>query len=187
MDPFMASQFQAVGAELCRRGLVSSHGGNLSVRVGDRMLVRSHGCKLGRIALEDLVETGLAPGDPADALASMEVAVHRAIYCFTAARAVVHAHPAHAIALSFKTRQITPVDIEGSAILGPVPVVGWGERFGPGQGAEAIARALIGCKAVMVHGHGCFAAGAGLEEACDYSLVLEESCRIQYLVRNMPP
>ena len=183
----MASQFHAVGAELCRRGLVSSHGGNLSVRVGDRMLVTRHGCKLGQIAPDDLVEAGLAPGDPADALASMEAAVHRAIYCCTEARALVHAHPAHAIALSFKTRQIMPVDVEGSAILGPVPVVGWGERFGPGQGAEVIARALIGCKAVMVHGHGCFAAGADLEEACDYAMALEESCRIQYLVQNIAP
>src|SRR3972149_4186621 len=159
---------RAVGAALGPRGLVNRCAANLSVRVGDRMLVTRHGCKLGRIVFEDLGETGLAPGDPADVLASMEVAVHRAIYCFTAARAVVHAHPAHAIALSFKTRQITPVDIEGSALLGPVPVVGWGERFGPGQGAESIAKALTSCKAVMVHGHGCFAAGADLEEACGY-------------------
>lgn len=181
MDQSLVSRFQAVGGELFRCRLVSNHGGNLSVRLGGSIVVTGHGSRLGALAGKDLVETGLKPDEKADGNASMEVAVHRAIYSSTEAGAVVHAHPAHAIALSLNVREIVPPDVEGAVILGRVPVVGWGEKPGPGQGAEIIAKALAGHKVVMVHGHGCFAIGEDLEEACDYAMILEESCRIQYL------
>ncbi len=177
--------FQTIGAELCRDRLVSRHGGNLSVRTGNRMLVTRHGCGLGRLGPDDLVEVDIAQEGPVDAVASLEAEVHRAIYRLTDARAVVHAHPSHAIALSFKAREIVPPDMEGEVILGRVPVVGWGEKFGPGQGCDVIARAFSGSKVVMVRSHGCFAIGATLEEACNYATILEESCRIFFLVQDL--
>lgn len=185
MDQSVVSSFQSAGGALLRDRLISSHGGNLSVRLGGSIVVTGHGSRLGALEEKDLVETGLKPDEKRDGNASMEVSVHRAIYSATGAGAVVHAHPAHAIALSLNVREIVPPDVEGAVILGKVPVVGWGEKPGPGQGAEIIAGALASHKVVMVHGHGCFATGKDLEEACEYAMILEESCRIYYLARNM--
>ena len=41
------SQFQTVGRDLFTRGLVSSHSGNLSIRLGDRLIITRRGCRLG--------------------------------------------------------------------------------------------------------------------------------------------
>lgn len=185
MDLALVARFQMVGADLSQHGLVSAHGGNLSARAGDDVIITRHGCSLARIKEDDLVTTGVEPGRPADAKASMELAVHRVIYTLTGAGAIVHAHPAHAIALSFTAVEIIPEDTEGAILLGRVPVVGLGQRLGPGEGGEEVARALQGRPVAMVRGHGCFAAGKDLEEAFSRVMTFEASCRILYLLKMM--
>src|SRR4030042_5901693 len=121
----LISQFQAVGRDLCARGLVSSHSGNLSIRLGVRLCITHRGSMLGCLEEHDLVETGINKNDRCTPLASTELAVHRAIYKRTPASAIVHAHPAHAVALSFPEQEIIPCDVEGSHLLSKVPVLGW--------------------------------------------------------------
>jgi len=43
------SQFQTVGRDLFSQGLVSSHGGNLSIRLGDRLIITRRGSMLGNL------------------------------------------------------------------------------------------------------------------------------------------
>lgn len=181
LAPDFVQQFQSTGAELCRGGLVSRHGGNLSIRLGDSIWITGHGCGLGSLDGEDIIETGVS-GEP-DPRASMEAQVHRAIYRVAGCSAIVHAHPTHAIAFSFKLDEIVPPDIEGELMLGRVPVVQ--QRLGPGEGGDAIASALRGHKAVLVRGHGCFSLGRDLGEAGGYAQILEESCRILFLMRGL--
>ena len=52
------SQVQNVGRDLFARGLVSSHSGNLSIRLGDRLIITRRGCQLGCLEEHDLIETG---------------------------------------------------------------------------------------------------------------------------------
>ena len=88
------TQFQNVGHDLFTRGLVSSHSGNLSIRLGERIIISRRGSRLGCIQENDLIETGLNKNDRATPLASEELTVHRAIYQQTSALAVVDAiHP----------------------------------------------------------------------------------------------
>ena len=54
----MLEEFQRIGRDLFLSGLVSSHGGNMSVRMGDRVLITHRGSQLGQITAEDIVETG---------------------------------------------------------------------------------------------------------------------------------
>jgi len=131
----------------------------------------------------DLVETGINKNDRFTPLASTELAVHRAVYKHTPASAIVHAHPAYAVALSFSEQEITPRDVEGSLLLSKVPVLGWGTTVKPGELAEEIAEALTVHKIVLVRGHGSFAAGQLLEEAYHYTTAFEESCRLLYLLK----
>ncbi len=149
------------------------------------MFITRHGCMLGRLTAGDVAETELLKEEPVDAAASMDLAVHRAVYGLSSAQAIVHAHPAHAIALSLTTEKIVPADVEGTVLLGSVPVVGKGKDVGPGKGAEAIAKAFRDHNVVMARGHGCFAVGESLREACHRAMILEESSRVLFLLKAL--
>jgi len=179
------AQFQSVGNDLFLRGLITSHGGNMSIRDNDRIIITRSGCMLGHITQQALVEVGASPDDDTPKNASSETAVHRAIYQYTSALAVVHAHPAHAIALSLIDEEITPLDVEGSYYMPGVPVIGRGEVVYGGKMADDIARALIDHRIAMVYGHGSFAVGRDLYEALHFTTTLEESCRIITIVRQL--
>ena len=179
------SQFQSIGNDLFTRGLVSSHSGNLSIRLGDRLIITRRISRLGCLQENDLVETGISKNDRFTPLASKELAVHRAIYQETPALAIVHTHPPHAVALSLTETEIVPSDAEGFSIVGQVPVLGWHKEVRPGGLADIIAQALKQHRIVMVRGHGSFAIGQLLEEAYSCTTTLEESCRVTCLLRSL--
>ena len=179
------SQFQAIGRDLFTRGLVSSHSGNLSIRLGERIIITRRDSRLGCLHEHDLVETGISKNDRSTPLASIELAVHRLIYQETPALAIVHAHPPHAVALSLTETEIVPNGAEGLSIVGRVPVVGWHMEVRPGGLADIIAQALKQHGIVMVHGHGSFAIGQLLEEAYKCTSTLEESCQVICLLKSL--
>jgi len=181
------SQFQAVGRDLAARGLIASHSGNLSIRMGDRLHITHRGSMLGSLQEHDLVETGVNHNDRATPFASSELAVHRAIYTATNASAIVHAHPPYGIAFSATEKEILPWDMEGKLLLRTVPVLGFDcpESVKPGGMIAEVAAALREYKIVLVRGHGSFAVGQLLEEAYHYTTTFEESCRVLFLLRVM--
>jgi L-fuculose-phosphate aldolase len=178
IDQRIYEQFREIGRDMYVDGLVSSHGGNLSVRFGDRVIVKRRGAMLGRLKPHDLIETGLEKNDSGVVLASTELIVHRAIYKATPALAIVHAHPRTAIALSLSREEIVPIDNEGSYLLKKVPVVSVELASGSPQMAQTIAEALKEYKVVMLRGHGSFATGQTLDEAFHWTSTLEECCQI---------
>ncbi len=179
------NQFQHVGHALFNRGLVSSQSGNLSIRIGDRLIITRRGANLGDLQEKDLVETGIGKNDRATPLACVELPVHRFIYQNTQAKAVVHAHPTHIIALSMAERQICSDYLEDYCSLGKVPVLGWEDEVKVGGLAEIIAESLKEHRVVVVRGHGSFAVGQLLNEAYDYTTELEEAGEILCLVKTM--
>jgi L-fuculose-phosphate aldolase len=181
----IVSQFQSVGRDLFTRGLVSSSGGNLSIRLGERIIITRRGSNLGCLEEHDLIETGISRNDRNTPLASVELPVHRAIYQATPASAIVHAHSPHTVTLSLTETEIIPNDTEGIAIASRIPVLGWHMEVKPGGLADIIAQALEQCRIVMVHGHGSFAIGQLLEEAHNYTTTLEESCRVICLLKSI--
>ncbi len=180
----MLEEFQRIGRDLFVSGLVSSHGGNMSVRLGDRLIITRRGSQLGQLTAEDLIETGLYKDDSNIMLASSETPVHRAIYLNTAALAIVHAHPRTAVAFSLLQDEIVPVDNEGSYLLHRIPVVSSAVASGT-ELAEIVATALKRYKIVVVRGHGCFSTGQLLEEAYQWASCLEESSQILYYLRTI--
>jgi L-fuculose-phosphate aldolase len=180
----MLSQFQAIGQALFTQGLVSPQGGNLSVKLGEHLIITHRGSALGSIQEGDLVETGICKNNRATPLASTELEVHRCIYKNTSALAVVHAHPPYAVALSFTAKEIVPPDVEGQALLSRVPILST-EAMKTGELADEIARLLSEYRVVLVRGHGSFAVSQLLEEAYYYTVVLEQSCRLLYLLKAL--
>jgi len=178
-------QFQSIGRDLFVAGVISSHGGNMSVRQGDRILITRRGSMLAHLEERDIIETGLEENDANVMLASTEIGVHRAVYQGTAAQAIVHTHPPYAIARLLVCDEIVPVDSEGSYILHKVPVVTAQLTAGSKEVAELLPRWLKEYDIVMLRGHGPFAIGHLLEEAYQLTSVFEMACRIMSIAEGM--
>lgn len=180
----MYESFRDIGRDIFLSGLITSHGGNMSVRLGDRILITRRGAMLGRLGPQDLIETGLAEDDAMVTLASTELVVHRAIYQGTSALAIVHTHPIHATALSLIRDEIVPLDSEGSYLLHRVPVVAAAKTIGSQESASLLPAALRDHRIALLRGHGAFAVGELLEEAYMVSSTLEASARILCIARG---
>ena len=175
----MYQQFRAIGEDIYAAGLISSHGGNISVRRDDRIVITRRGSMLGRLAESDLVSTGIAACAD-DEHCSRELVVHRAIYLASDAGAIVHAHPIHTVYRSLVADTIEPVDSESRYVIGAsIPVLAPRETIGSLQAAEMLAEAFAGgAKIAVLRSHGPFAVGATLEEAFYHITCLEASCRV---------
>ena len=169
--------FKNTGRDLFLTGAISSHGGNMSVRIGDRILITRSGSMLGRLTRNDIVETGIDVC-PDDAGCSRELIVHRAIYKTTGALAIVHAHTVHTIHRSLSSDFIEALDSESKAILGAVPVVTATQTIASAEAADLLSAALREHKVAVLRTHGPFATGATLEEAFYHVSCLEASAHI---------
>jgi L-fuculose-phosphate aldolase len=176
--------FQWVGRDLYHLGLITSHAGNMSLRDGERVWITRTGSMLGHLRSQDLVETALSPGEVPHPKASMELPVHLAIYRATDARAIVHAHPPSAVALSLIEDAIVPADSEGGHILGKVPVIAAVKVVASREVAERASLLLGEHRAVLIKAHGSFSVGGTLEEALGITTTLEASARILLLAKG---
>lgn len=176
-----------MGRELYRRGLVTTRGGNLSVRDRDHFLITRTGSNLGGLSPEDFVEVELSERAPMSQQASCETPVHRSVYNTSEHRAIVHAHGVNTIALAqmIEGDGTRALHNEGLVGLGWIPVV---DTTVPGQESgeapQAISAALGKSCSVMVRGHGAFTGGSSLDNAFYKMLLLEDSCQINLLVMS---
>lgn len=177
IDRELIRLFRDTGRDIFVSGLTTSHGGNMSVRDGGRIIITRRGSMLGRLTDDDLVETSMAPCE-SDERCSREIVVHRAIYEATDALAIVHAHPPHTVARSFAADMIVPRDSEGLYVLGEVPVVSAATTIASAEAGEVLAKALMGAPVAVLRTHGPFAKGATLGEAFMNVSVLEASALI---------
>jgi L-fuculose-phosphate aldolase len=183
IDERIYQSFCEIGRDLYVGDMVSSHGGNISIRLGDHVIIKRRGAMLGNLKPHDLIETRIDKNDSGVALASTELLVHRTIYLQTPALAIVHCHPRTAIAFSLSRDEIVPIDNEASYLLKKVPVVTEEFASGTPQMAEKVAQALQNYKIIMLRGHGSFAIGQTIDEAFHWSSTLEESCQIALAAR----
>jgi len=186
--------------EMCRfarslfeRGLTPGSSGNISVRLEDGgWLVTPTNASLGfldpaRIARLD-AGGRLLSGDPP----TKEMPLHSALYdSRSSARAIVHLHSTHAVALS-----LLP-DIDPRAALPPLTpyyLMRAGQTallpyYRPGDPAVAGAiKGLAGRYAsVLLANHGPVVAGDTLEAAVFAMEELEETAKLYLLLRNLNP
>ena len=185
VDPRIYDMFREIGSDLYSANMISSHGGNMSIRLGDRVVIKRRGAMLGNLKPHDLIETRLDKNDSGVALASTELLVHRTVYLTTPALAICHCHPRTAIAFSLSRDEIVPIDNEASYLLKKVPVITEEFPSGTPQMANKVATALQNYKIIMLRGHGSFATGQTLDEAFFWSSTLEEACQIMLFTRQI--
>jgi len=167
------------GKKIVEAHLTHSHFGNISKRIGDKLLITATGSMLDELEGE-IVEVSLDSATSLDVIASTEVKVHRAIYKAASALAVIHTHSPYAVVLSLVCKDyIEPVDSEGKLVLHRIPIID-GE-IGSDELARNAASALSVSKAAVIRGHGPITRGNTLDEAFVYACCVEHSCKVAYL------
>ena len=177
---------------LFERGLTPGSSGNISVQLDDGgYLVTPTNASLGfldparlsRLDAEGRLISGDAP--------TKEVPLHSALYQTRgSARAVVHLHSTHSVALSMLP------DIDPRAALPPMTayyVMKCGATalvpyYRPGDPAmePAIARAAQRARAVLLANHGPVVSGKALVDAVYAAEELEEAAKLFLLLRGAP-
>jgi L-fuculose-phosphate aldolase len=174
-----SGEFERIGKRLFAEHLVGGNFGNISIREGDdAFYIKRSGTYLD-VAAEPLLVPLVGEVPPG---ASSEYRVHREVYRKTQHRAIVHAHPPAAVALSLVRDEIRPEDSEGMMFCPVIPVV-TGEP-GSQEIADTVSAALVSSKLVIARGHGTFAAGNTLDEAYLYTSLAEHACRVLSIKRN---
>lgn len=178
-------EFKETGRDIFLRGLITSHAGNMSVKIADTIHITKKSSMLGRLHPKDIVEVGLEPNNAKDARASTELVVHRALYKKTNGLAIVHTHPPYATLLSMVQNKIVPVDSEGLYLFQKAPVVSPEKTIGSEEAALLVSEALQSSKVVLIRGHGSFAMGSTLEEAFMLTTSLEASAFFLYHLQRL--
>ncbi len=167
------------GKKLVDEGYLSSHFGNISVRVGDSLIVTRSGSMLDEVCEASVVTLDLNKPYSLDLIASSETIVHREIYKRTSALAIIHAHCPFAVIESLLNEDsIEPYDSEGKFFFHEIPIVTG--HIGTKKLAENVAKALEMHKGCIVKGHGTFTVGKILEEAYVHTTMIEHSSKIKY-------
>lgn len=174
----------AAGRRLSEWGLVISTSGNLSVRVGDDVLVSGSGTSLDSLSKDDLVLID-ATGQVLDGSAqpTSETPLHLAIYAATEAMAIAHTHATTSAAISCVETELPPLHYMCLDLGGPVPIAPYA-TYGSDELAESVVTALGNDRfGTLMANHGSITYGVGepeaaLGQACDRLRVLEWLCEL---------
>ncbi|MBH5397817.1 aldolase [Bradyrhizobium sp. CNPSo 4010] len=192
-DSKLRDELCRFGRSLFERGLTPGSSGNMSVMLDDGgWLVTPTNASLGfldpdritRLDAHGRVLSGDAP--------TKEVPLHAALYqTRSTARAVVHLHSTHSVALSMLP------DVDPRAALPPITpyyLMRCGRTalipyYRPGDPAVAKAIKRLGglYSSVLLANHGPVVAGDTLEAAVFATEELEESARLYLLLRGLNP
>lgn len=180
----MLEEFQKIGRDLVLMGLVSSHSGALSKREGNKIFITRMGAKLGDLQAEDIIQTEMEKSSR-DSECSLDLNNHRMVYKQSEkCRAIVQANPPAILALSITENKILPQDAEGMHYLGHVSIIKVRDPIGSEEVATLIPSSMTSdTKIFVVKGYASFSFGHSLDEALQYTSILEKSSEIWQFIK----
>ncbi|MDF9812473.1 class II aldolase/adducin family protein [Streptomyces sp. SPB162] len=180
------SELVATARRSVTDGLVVGTSGNVSVRVGDLVLVTPTGVPYDRLGPVDAVAVDLDGRQVSGRLRpTSELPMHLAVYRGTDARAVVHTHAVHATAVSTLVDELPSIHYMAAAMGGRIRVAGYA-LYGTDELAERVLEALRDRSACLLRNHGTVAYGDTLDQAYDRTAQLEWMCRVWLTARSVP-
>ncbi|MER6111179.1 class II aldolase/adducin family protein [Streptomyces hirsutus] len=167
-------------------GLVVGTSGNVSVRVGETVLVTPSGVPYDRLTPDDVTGVDLTGRQVLGTLVpTSELPLHLAVYRTTGARAVVHTHAVHATAVSTLVDELPLIHYMAAALGGPVRVAPYA-TYGTDELAENMLRALEDRTGCLLQNHGTVTHGTTLDQAYDRTAQLEWMCRLWLTASSVP-
>lgn len=176
----------ATARTMAAEGLVAGMVGNVSRRIGDRILATPTRLSYSEMRDEDLVVVDLG-GERLEGgrRPSRELPLHLAIYARRPdVQALVHTHSPYATAWSFLGEELLPT-IEDNTYHGIGPVrTNRPAPSGSARLAETAAQALAKSGAVLLGRHGVVAAGSSLAEALEVARAVEHQAQVAWILRG---
>ncbi len=163
------------------RGLTTTSGGNISLRVSDEHILITPSAtdkgfmKWKEVGIINITGTNLTP----DLKPSIETGMHLAIYRKKYdIRGIIHAHPVFASTFTALKHEInTNLTAEATAILGQPVMVPYA-LMGTDELAEIVSGNISKSEILLLENHGIVAAGSSLLQAFDRIEVLENAARM---------
>lgn len=159
---------------LLTTGLIIGTSGNVSVRVGEHVIITPSGRDYRSLTPRDVAVVDLS-GDTIDGemLPSSETPLHLSVYESNPdVTAIVHAHSIYATAISTVLDLLPTIHYQMLELGGAVRVAPY-RTFGTDELAEVTSQALQGRTAVIMKNHGSLATAATLDKALDRCVTLE--------------
>jgi L-fuculose-phosphate aldolase len=162
-------------------GLVVGTAGNISIRLGDEIVITPTSIPYERIERDDLCVLGV----DGRRRPSSETPLHTRIYETTDAAAVVHTHSPFATTLACVVDVLPAIHYSIHRFGGDtIPVVEY-ELFGSQALADRVALAVRDRRGVLLRNHGAVTYGSSLREAYDLTVQLEWLARIYWQAKQL--
>jgi L-fuculose-phosphate aldolase len=168
----------AMGVKLVETGLVIGTWGNISVRVGDKMVITPSGADYSTLTPEDLPVVDIATGKWEGPKPSSEQGLHLAVYRERSdINAVIHVHSPHASTLAAARHELPPILDDIAQLIGPSVRVADYALPSTKKIVRETMKALKGRMAAIMANHGAICLGRTLDEALLCCQVLEKGCK----------
>ena len=179
--------------ELYAQGLMTSTGGNVSVRIPgkDEAWITPNSFFKGALRADILVRVDLEGNPVADSpyAPSSERMLHCAMYRNNPkVGAVIHSHAPKATLLGLANLPFLPISTE-AAFIGELPRVPF-MMPGSGELADAVGAAAKDTPAVILQNHGLVVGGTNLRHAIDITLIIEQTADkliACHMLNKIPP
>jgi L-fuculose-phosphate aldolase len=169
---------------LASEGLVIGTAGNVSIRLGDHVLVTATGARFEDLTAEQVSVVTLEGQVLGELAPTSEIELHLAIYRTYGSGAVVHTHAPVATAVGLVVAQLPCIHYQMLSLGGDIRVAPY-ETFGTPELAEVVLAALDGRAAALMANHGCVTHAADLNAAVEHALLLEWACTIYWRAASM--
>ena len=170
---------------LYEQKLTTTSGGNVSLRVGDKVFITPSQLDKGRIKSEEIGMITLDGENLTPHLkVSMESKMHLAIYNQRSdVKAIVHAHPVYATSYAIAGKEIkTNLAGEAWAVLGKTVFAPYA-LMGSQNLANNVGTAALNGNCILMENHGILTVGENLLQAFDRLEVLEAAAKMNLITQ----
>ncbi|MFJ9567556.1 class II aldolase/adducin family protein [Streptomyces fuscichromogenes] len=171
--------------EIAAREVAVGGAGNVSVRVGDQVLITRSNLRFEAATAEDVSVVDLDGKLLEGERPSSETGLHVGVYRRSGAEAVVHTHGRSSVAVGLVSDEIPLVHYNLLRLGGRVPTVPY-FVFGSKELADATGDAVAaGAAAVLLRNHGSVACGRSLDEAVEHAEMTEWVCDVYLAAKSL--
>ncbi|RLD54472.1 MAG: class II aldolase/adducin family protein [Bacteroidetes bacterium] len=167
------------------QNLTTTSGGNVSLRVGDKVFITPSQLDKGRIKAEEIGVITLDGKNLTPNLkVSMESKMHLAVYNQRSdVKAIVHAHPVYATSFAIAGKEIkTNLAGEAWAVLGKTVIAPYA-LMGSQNLADNVGKAALKGNCILMENHGILTVGENLLQAFDRLEVLEAAAKMNLITQ----
>jgi L-fuculose-phosphate aldolase len=174
------------GSQLHQQGINYGRSGNMSKRVGGKILITAHESYLGFLEKDDIlvIDQGgnILEGNKEP---TAEKSLHQSIYRqFPQRHVVIHAHPPYTVHYFYHYESLVPITLEERVYLGKVKAIT--QETPTITNLDPIHHALTNNDIVVIKDHGVVAIGVDFKYAFSLIELLEINARLRLITPVSP-